>query len=302
MSEIEVKYAKFDEIKTDGLGFANPRQKYDKVELKELADNIATRGLKQPLVLWETLDEEGNPALLLVGGSRRYAAIGMLVEREEANGLREAVPYTTFKGTLKDAKIEALADNLHRADLTPFELASYMSDLVTMGMEQREIAEKLSRSAAWVSRTLSTYNRATPPLLKAWQTGKVPTETVMELATLDPDEQEAALTEQVEAREGGGRKAAGEARKQGKKRANKMERASVKELTEVLVLSEGAPKDNDYLQGLITGVKFAAGLVSMNQLGKPWKEFQKAKTEAAAAKAKAKGRKASSSDDDEDDE
>jgi ParB/RepB/Spo0J family partition protein len=289
----EVKFIPHDEIRLDGNGFQNPRNRFEKGKLRELAEDIAAReeanpgsGLRNPVTLWET-EEDGEEIKVLIAGGRRHAAIALLIEEGRAGTLDGRTPYRAFKGDLTAARLEALADNLHREDLTSFEMAAEMDGLVEGGMAQKEIAAKLNKSNPWVSRILTAYRNSSTKLRKAWRSNSLPLDTVMDIAALPEEKQEDAVDEQLEMREGGGRKAAGKARKESKQKLNRVERLSAKDLESLLVIAESAPSDGRYTHGVKDGLRVAAGVLGVGELAKPWNDFLDKMNKEARAKAQA---------------
>lgn len=293
----KVKTVAFDDIKLEGSGFENPRLKMDKTKVKDLANNIADRGLRAPLTLWECED-----GLVLVGGHRRYAAIKMLIEQGRAGDLEDAVPYVKFEGDLSDARLEAIADNMDREDLSSYEMAAAVVTLLEEGKEQKEIAERLRRSVPWVSRNATAYRGAGKSLKKVWKNGELPLDVIMDIASLEEDEQDDAIDEQKALREGGGKKNAGKARKAAKARANKVERASGKDLQSLLVMAENAPEDGKYVHGMKDALRFALGLIGLAEFADPWQKWV-AKMDAEARRAAdAEEEDVDDSDDDDSDD
>jgi hypothetical protein len=95
-----------------------------------------------------------------VAGERRLRAA-------QAAGLSE-VPAVVSDCDAGDGLYLALAENLHREDLNPVEIAHGLAGLVKQGHNQADIARRLSRPPAWVSRHLGLLD-----LPEAWQRAMV---------------------------------------------------------------------------------------------------------------------------------
>ena len=197
-------------------GFENPRQ-YSGLEdekVRELAINIYQRWLLNPLLV----TEDG----LVIGGGRRFRALSLLrdwIERDEApaetsnaesqfgppafvlriSDLILNVPVRVIAGynsrhTIARAPghdpIEgiALADNLHREDLSTYEVACKLAALHEAGATGVELARLIGKGPPYVSRKLSTWRRACPELRAAWRDGMTE-EAVIALCELPPEEQ-----------------------------------------------------------------------------------------------------------------
>ncbi|GAF70563.1 unnamed protein product, partial [marine sediment metagenome] len=103
--------------------------------------SVAQHGIIQPLVVRDTKD-----GWVLVAGHRRLAAAKEL-------GLA-AVPVSVIVGKkINDADRIGLqvAENLHREDLTTWELAQASLDLKVEGLKQDEIADQMGVSKKYVS-------------------------------------------------------------------------------------------------------------------------------------------------------
>lgn len=259
------------------VGFENPREKFDANDLKQLAADIDARGLLYPLQVWET-EKDGLPLVIVVDGERRKRAIEILLEEKPKHPLSKGIPTRPIRAkTLKEAKYTALAGNIQRSELPSFDLAQEISRLKLMGDSQKTIAEALHKSDSWVSRKLTTYEKAGEVLRAVWKKGVLPDDTVEDLAVLDVDEQAAAV-ERVLKERTNGRAGKGAARKKVKKRASRVERATSKELQTLISVvnrDKKAAKSSDYVLGVYDALRFAVGHIGVEELGGEWKKFAK---------------------------
>jgi ParB/RepB/Spo0J family partition protein len=117
----------------------NPRRRFDERALRELADSIGKHGVLQPLVV-RTTDE----GYTLIAGERRYRAAKLA-------GLKQ-VP-VTLRDADEDSPLElAVDENLHREDLDPVEEAhAFQAILSSGGMNKKQLAERVSKSAQYVN-------------------------------------------------------------------------------------------------------------------------------------------------------
>jgi ParB/RepB/Spo0J family partition protein len=289
MSELVMKRFE-DLVENKSAGFTNPREKFDANKLKELAADIKERGLVYPLQVWEA-EYEGKKMFVVVGGERRRLAIGMLIESGDWPKGR-GIECRLVKATnLKEAHYEAVSDNLHREDLSSYELAKEVASLKILGDSQKTIAQHLNKSETWISRKLKAYESASPALRSAWKTGKVPDDTVEDIASLPEEEQDDAVEAQIKLREKGTSQAKKAAKKAAKKKAKKLQRASTRELSAVLAITEKAPKDNSYLRGMSDALRLSLGMLEEDDLKGDFKQLKKELEKAAAveeAEAEAK--------------
>ncbi len=184
--------------------FTNPRTEVDEEKVYELALEIVHRGVLNSLLV----TEDG----LVVGGSRRYRALRLLQgwplnERllrdvnlnvqqldERARILVHEVPVRIVLPKVGDlgglARLEgiALADNLHRVDLSSYEIAAKLTGLHVAGATGAQLARLIGKSASYVSRKLSTWRNAGPDLHAAWKEGMAE-DGVITLSGLPVEEQ-----------------------------------------------------------------------------------------------------------------
>ncbi len=120
-----------------------PRARFDKDSLDELADSIAEVGILQPVVV--TTDGKGNH--ILIAGERRWRA-------SRQAGLSK-IPAVVREGAGESTLVEALVENVQRQDLTPLEEAhAYQQLLENTGMKQEDVAKRVGKSRSAVSNTL----------------------------------------------------------------------------------------------------------------------------------------------------
>src|SRR5689334_19550468 len=107
-----------------------PRKQFDAAALDELAESIRARGIMQPLVVRPHDDGYG-----IIMGERRYR--GAILA-----GLSE-VPVIVRDVTEEQAFLDALIENVQRANLTDEEEAEAYRGLLARGFSARQIADRL---------------------------------------------------------------------------------------------------------------------------------------------------------------
>lgn len=114
------------------------RGSHDPAKLEELAGSLRELGQLQPILVHPTLD-----GLAIVAGHRRYLAAKLLGwESIEAKVL--AKPLGTWE-------LHALAENVHREDLTPVEEARVLYRLIVdEGRDVDAVALQFKKGRAWV--------------------------------------------------------------------------------------------------------------------------------------------------------
>ncbi len=137
-----------------------PRKKFDKESLKELADSIKIHGLIQPIIVNET-----DRGYMIIAGERRFKACQLC-------GLKEVDAIVKKYSSKQIAEI-SIIENLQREDLNPVELAKGIKQLMEeFGLTQEKVAERIGISRPAVTnalRILSLY----PEVLELVENGKV---------------------------------------------------------------------------------------------------------------------------------
>jgi ParB/RepB/Spo0J family partition protein len=144
----------------------NPRKAFDKAPLTELAEDIARRGILQPLLLRPAPQLAAKAGTYeLVFGHRRFRAAKLA-------GLK-LVP--AMVRTLSDAEVleVQLMENLKRADLHPLEAADGYRQLHEVhGLSVEEVAKRVGKSASTIYQALSVSRLGTKQR-KAWLAGEL---------------------------------------------------------------------------------------------------------------------------------
>ncbi|KIZ19388.1 plasmid partitioning protein ParB [Streptomyces natalensis ATCC 27448] len=141
----EVAGAYFAEVPLDAIT-PNPRQPrkvFNDEELAELVISIKEVGLLQPVVVRQTVPENYE----LIMGERRWRAC-----REAGLEKVPAIVRATEDGKML---LDALLENLHRAQLNPLEeAAAYDQLLKDFSCTHDELADRIGRSRSQVTNTL----------------------------------------------------------------------------------------------------------------------------------------------------
>jgi len=169
-----------------------PRKNFDEESLKELADSIKEFGILQPLIVSRV--EKETPygrgvEYQLIAGERRLRAAQML-------GL-ERVPAIIRPSFEERQKLEAaIIENIQRADLNPLESARGFAKLAEeFGLSQREIAERIGKSRAFVANALRLLELPSEAQ-RALEEGKITESHARLLLTItNPEKQRALLGE-----------------------------------------------------------------------------------------------------------
>ncbi len=156
----------------------NARRDWDsedaEAELWALADDIRENGLLQNLVVRplvpatvaEAASARGasgsDPQYLLVGGERRWRALGMLLATGHWRA-DQPIPVRVLEHDDDVAvRLAALSENLQRRDLNPIEEARAFQALRTLGLATADIAERVGRTQRHVQMRLQLLECLTP--------------------------------------------------------------------------------------------------------------------------------------------
>lgn len=150
-----------------------PRKRFDPQPLEELSASIRERGVMQPLVVRPS--EDGYSIIM---GERRHRAAILA-------GLDE-VPVIVRDTTDEQAYLDALIENLQRANLTVEEEAEAYQGLLGQGMSVRQIAEKLGVAHSKISRVTRIYED--PLLSEAVVEGRITKSQAQELLVVPGEE------------------------------------------------------------------------------------------------------------------
>jgi len=130
-----------------------PRQEFDEVKLRDLADSIRMYGILQPLVVTrkEFQKDDGGIGVEyeLIAGERRLRA-------SKLAGLREVPALIRAKEDDDRVKLElAIIENLQREDLNAVDRAKSFHKLAEeFKLKHAEIAQKVGKSREYVSNTI----------------------------------------------------------------------------------------------------------------------------------------------------
>ena len=152
---------------------AQPRKRFDQAGLDELEASIRERGIMQPLVVRPSGD-----GYMITMGERRFRA-ALLAGLEE-------VPVIVRDVSDEQAFLDALIENLQRANLTDEEEAEAYRELLARGYGVREIAAKLGIAPSKISRLTRVFED--PTLAAAITEGKITKSQAREMLAASPEE------------------------------------------------------------------------------------------------------------------
>jgi ParB family chromosome partitioning protein len=137
---------------------SQPRQEFDEESLRELADTIAQRGVKQPISVRPHPDQPDR--WMLNFGARRL----------RASRLAGKTHIPAFVDLAADS-YDQVIENEQREPLKPLELALFVQRRVACGESQADIARRLGKSRQYI--TFATAMIDAPDwLLTAYRDGR----------------------------------------------------------------------------------------------------------------------------------
>lgn len=134
-----------------------PRKEFDAASLQEMADSIKEKGVKTPVSIRPNPDKPGR--WLLNYGARRY----------RGSKLAGKLEIPAFVDDLHD-DYDQVIENIQREDLAPMEIARLIARKVEEGHKKGQIAKKLGKDGAYVSRHLALLELP-PSLMGAYEAG-----------------------------------------------------------------------------------------------------------------------------------
>ncbi|WP_406147510.1 ParB/RepB/Spo0J family partition protein [Streptomyces sp. NBC_01012] len=162
-----------------------PREVFDEDALAELVTSIKEVGLLQPVVV-RKVDEDRYE---LIMGERRWRACG------EA-GL-ERIPAIVRATDDEKLLLDALLENLHRAQLNPLEeAAAYDQLLKDFKCTHDQLADRIGRSRPQVSNTLRLL-RLSPPVQRRVAAGVLSAGHARALLSVDDSEEQDRLAHRI---------------------------------------------------------------------------------------------------------
>ncbi|MFI1761701.1 ParB/RepB/Spo0J family partition protein [Streptomyces sp. NPDC020800] len=179
--------AHFAEIPLDSItpNPRQPREVFDEDALQELVTSIKEVGLLQPVVVRQL----GPARYELIMGERRWRAC------REA-GL-EAIPAIVRATDDEKLLLDALLENLHRAQLNPLEeAAAYDQLLKDFNCTHDQLADRIGRSRPQVSNTLRLL-RLSPAVQKRVAAGVLSAGHARALLSIDDSEEQDRLAHRI---------------------------------------------------------------------------------------------------------
>lgn len=153
-----------------------PRQHFDPAALQELADSIRQNGVLSPLLVSPT----GDGRFHIIGGHRRHRAA-------QIAGVQTVPAIVKDLDEIERARL-TLLDNMHRADILPWEEGAGFAGLLAIGETMASLPALTSKSPAYIQGRILLHEKAGEAARDAYLRNEIPLGALLEIAQL-PDEQ-----------------------------------------------------------------------------------------------------------------
>jgi len=165
-----------------------PRQDFDPLEMRSLADSISAHGLLQPLIV-----RRKDETYQLIAGERRFRAAQLAGWHE--------VPIKVVEADDRHVAELAIVENMQRKDLNPLEkAASFQHYLQQYGCSQEELASRLKIDRSTVSNLIRLLELP-EPVQDRLRKGRITQGHARALLPLGEEHEQIAFCERIE-REG----------------------------------------------------------------------------------------------------
>ena len=245
----------------------HPEIKNPREELKDIPDlilSIKAVGLQTPITVLSRDDK-----YYLIVGFRRYEAIKQI--REEDTAAFRRIEVRRFKGSLAEAQVLNLTENIQRSELTISEIANGVETLLNHGYKQKEIAARIGKSQTWVSNAMQFRRRAVPALKEAVSKGKISYGFGRTIASLPDKQQRERIEEVIETLSGegkqqgtrvGDRSAEAKVRKEVRELSGRVIRPHTMEIRDEVRRLKGVGQEttmNNFDAGILTALTWVLG-------------------------------------------
>jgi ParB family chromosome partitioning protein len=158
-----------------------PRKDFDPKALQELAQSIDQNGLMQPI----TVVPKGEGTFMIVAGERRWRAHCLLQEQGKAQDILAHVR----KMNEDEVAVNAIVENLSRADISPLEEAHAFQAMLDRGYSVEDLAKKLGISQPRRISDRTSLLKLDETILPLVRSGDISTHEANWIATLPHHQQ-----------------------------------------------------------------------------------------------------------------
>lgn len=206
---MEIKQIPIGKIKPSPM---NPRKTFNEEDINELANNIESQGLLQPITVrpiefTDELDEDTGEVVSfptsyeLVCGERRFRAVSLLKAKEDELNIEkiknhrkkfdkwQSIACIVREMNDEEAFDAMITENLQRKDVDPIEEAFAFAQLIKKGDKVEDIALRFGKSYRFVLDRVK-LNSLIPELLLMVKDGKMAISAAMIICKLEEEDQQ----------------------------------------------------------------------------------------------------------------
>lgn len=176
-------------LSLDRIRVLNPRARNKQVFAK-LVENISNLGLKRPITVTPSSDQDNSDVFELVCGQGRYEAFCALGERE--------IPCVVVSASEADRFLISLVENLARRKHTNKDLLYSIQILSDRGYTTKQISMKTSLDPTYINAILLLLRQGEERLISAVEKGWLPITLATMVARSSDTEVQVAMVEAYE--------------------------------------------------------------------------------------------------------
>jgi ParB family transcriptional regulator, chromosome partitioning protein len=179
------------------LSQKNVRRVKNGVSIKDLADDIALRGLLQSLNIRPSCDADGKEAgrYEVPAGGRRYCALELLVKQKRM-AKTQPIPCVVKRTSTTSMEDDSLAENVHRENLHPLDQFRAFKTLSDQGLDVEDIAARYFVSPNTVKQRLKLAT-VSPKLLELYEQDEIRLEQIMAFSISEDHARQEQVWERV---------------------------------------------------------------------------------------------------------
>ncbi|MBA1245866.1 plasmid partitioning protein RepB C-terminal domain-containing protein [Pseudomonas japonica] len=177
-------------IPTGRIRVLNPRTRNLKI-FRELVENISSVGLKRPITVCVSGEDDQGSKYNLLCGQGRLEALMMLGENE--------APCIVVEASEADGYLISLVENLARRKHTNRDLLNAISVMSNRGYNSRQIADKTALDTTYINGVLLLLRQGEDRLISGVEKGWLPMTIAIEISRASDADVQMALTDAYEA-------------------------------------------------------------------------------------------------------
>lgn len=178
-------------IPIDQVTIMNSRER-GQAKFRQIVNNISHVGLKKPITVVQRGTRDGMPLYELVCGQGRLEACRQLGDT--------TVPALVIDASREELLLMSLAENIARRRQTSVDMLREIGNLKERGYTYTQIAEKTDLHVSYVKGIVRLLRQGESRLLAAVESGQIPINIAVTIATSDDQEVQRALADAYESK------------------------------------------------------------------------------------------------------